>query len=478
MAAPGEHSHRERLARAFDAVGTTEHLWRRRSRTYHDLIESICRFVIPPGASVLEIGSGLGDLLASVEPSRGLGIDLSPTMVELSAERHPHLEFRVASGERLDANERFDYIVLSDLVPYAYDLVRLFTRAREHSHDRTRVIVHSYSQVWRPAITVAEFLRLKQRRPIINWVTSGDVANALDLGGFEVVSVTPRILFPLRIPLLTSFLNGVLAAVWPFSLLSLTWWVVARPRSTAPRAALVSVVVPCRNESGNIEAIVARMPTLGKRTEIIFVEGGSTDDTRAEIERQIESNRDRKISLHIQTGTGKADAVRLGFEKATGEILVILDGDLSVDPEDLPTFCDALARGTTDFANGSRLVYQMEPHAMQSLNILGNKFFSRVFTWLIGQEVKDTLCGTKALWAEDYRLIAASRRDVTQDDPFGDFDLLLGAARRGLKIIDVPVRYRARTYGRTNISRFRHGMLLLRMSVRAFWSFKIRPTQS
>jgi SAM-dependent methyltransferase len=471
-----EQAHRARLAAFFDRFAPEDQRWRRKNRAYHDLVESACRFIVPPGARVLEIGSGSGDLLASLHPDRGLGVDLSSGMVEAARARHPELEFRVGSGERMELDEQFDYVVLSDLVPYAYDLVRLLQSVRAVSHDRTRLIVSSYSLLWRPVIRAAELLRLKREKPIVNWVTAGDVTNALDLAGFEVVSVTPRILFPKHIPFVSTFLNGVLGALWPFTHLCLTWWVVARPKNLDERPASVSVIVPCRNEQGNIAAIVERMPALG--TEIVFVEGGSTDDTRAEVSRQIDAHPELDISLHVQTGKGKADAVRLGFERASGDLLMILDADLSVDPEELTIFAEALISGAADFANGSRLVYQMEPGAMQQLNVLGNKFFSHVFTWLIGQEVKDTLCGTKALWAADYRAIASGRDELAKGDPFGDFDLLLGAARRGLKIVDVPVRYRARTYGSTNISRFRHGLLLLKMSGVAFRSFKIHPMRT
>jgi SAM-dependent methyltransferase len=473
--AGAERAHRERLVEFFDAFAPQAERWRRRNRTYHRLIQSIHRFIVPSGASVLEVGSGDGTLLAALEASRGVGIDASPAMVQLAQERHPQFEFRVSTGERMVIDETFDYVVLSDLVPYAYDLVRLFRNVKAASHPRTRVIVHSYSQLWRPVIRTAELLGLKQPKPILNWVAAEDAANALDLAGFDVVTSFRRILFPKKIPVLTAFLNGVVANLWPFSYLCLTWWVVARPRPALAAAPSVSVVVPCRNERGNIASIVERVPNLAAETEIVFVEGGSSDGTREEIERQIALHPQRELSLLVQTGTGKADAVRLGFDRARHELLLILDGDLSIDPETLPTFYDALAEGRADFVNGSRLVYAMESGAMQFLNMVGNKVFSMIFTWILGQHVKDTLCGTKGLRAADYRLIRERRADFGLLDPFGDFDLLLGAARLGLKIVDVPVRYRARTYGSTNISRFSHGWLLVRMSAFGFRAFKVRP---
>jgi glycosyltransferase involved in cell wall biosynthesis len=202
---------------------------------------------------------------------------------------------------------------------------------------------------------------------------------------------------------------------------------------------------------------------MGRGTELVFVEGHSSDDTYFVIEREIASHPERQCQLLRQTGSGKGDAVRLGFDQARGEVLMILDADLTVAPEDLPRFLRALQSGKGDFINGVRLVYPMEKQAMRFFNLLGNKFFSLAFSWLLGQSVKDTLCGTKALWAADYRRIAAQRAYFGDFDPFGDFDLLFGAARLNLKIVDLPVRYRERTYGTTNIERWRHGALLLRM---------------
>jgi SAM-dependent methyltransferase len=464
------------VAAFFDDFASVDDRWRRRNRTYHRLIESVMRFLVPPGARVLEIGSGHGELLAALEPSRGVGIDVSPRMVEEAAQRYPQLEFVCAAGEDFVRDEKFDYVVLSDLVPYADDLLALFQNVERMTDSRSRVIVHSYSGVWRGVIRLAEALHLKPRKPLRNWVAPEDIDNLLDLAGFDVISTTGRVLFPKRIPLLSTFFNGFVGSVWPFTKFTLTYWVVARPKpARLPGELDVSVIVPARNEAGTIAEIVERVPEMGAGTEIVFVEGGSTDDTRAEIERQIALNPDRRLSLHVQQGRGKADAVRLGFQRATGAVVMILDADLTVTPEDLPKFYEAIASGRAEFANGSRLVYDLEPGAMRFLNIAGNKVFSLIFGYLIGQFVKDTLCGTKALLRTNYDAIAANRSTFGDFDPFGDFDLLLGAAKLSLKITDLPVRYGSRRYGETNISRFSHGWLLFRMTGVAFRKFKVDP---
>jgi SAM-dependent methyltransferase len=461
------------VARAFDELAPQHDRWSRRTRGYHDLLTAVHQSIVQPGASVLEIGSGSGDLLAALAPGEGVGVDVSPGMVELARRRHPELRLDLGVGEEVELGRTFDYVVLSDLLPFVDDLHALFQNVARHSHRDTRIVIHSYSQLWRPALRVLELLRLKPRKPVRNWVSVQDVRNLLQLAGLEPVTTTRRILLPARIPLLSTFVNGVLANLWIIRHLCLTYWIVARVPPGSRRELSVSVVVPAKNEAGMIERIVEETGPLGTRSELIFVEGHSTDGTREEILRQAELHPEREIVYLEQTGRGKGDAVRLGFEHARYDVLMILDADLTVRPRDLPLFLDAIESDRAEFVNGSRLVYGMEPGAMRFLNLLGNKAFAAIFSALLDQPVKDTLCGTKVLERHRYEQIAAGRSYFGDFDPFGDFDLLLGAARLNLKIVDLPVRYHARSYGDTKISRFRHGWLLLQMTVFGFRKLKL-----
>ena len=463
------------LAEFFDRFASEESRWKRRNSTYHRLIAQLVRFHVPENARVLEIGSGSGDLLAALKPSVGVGVDISKAMVARAREAHPQLRFEQVPGEELELGETFDYVVLSDLMPYVDDLLELFHRVADHSHEHTRVVINSYSRVWRPAFRLAELLRLKPRKPLRNWVAPHDVVNLLELAGFEPVLTRTRILFPKHIPFLTTFVNGFIGSLPLINLFSLTHWIVARPLPRELGETSVSIVCACRNEQGHIAELIDRVPNFGVPTELIFVEGNSTDDTRGEILRQIEAHPEHDIRFVPQTGKGKGDAVRTGFAAAKHDVLMILDGDLSVLPEDLPKFHRGLVDGRAELVNGSRLVYDMEPGAMRFLNMIGNRVFARLLKGIMGQQVKDTLCGTKVLLKRDYDRIAAGRSYFGEFDPFGDFDLLFGAARLGLKIVDLPVRYHPRTYGETNISRWRHGVLLLQMTVFAFWKFRVAP---
>lgn len=449
--------------------------WSRKNRYYHESLERILRFHIPPGASVLEIGCGTGDLLAALAPAKGVGVDLSSATVAIARSKHPSLSFVTGDAENLPVRGTFDYVLLSDSVGYLADVQRAFEEIRRLCHPRTRLILTYYNYLWEPVLRAGEKLGAKRPVPEQNWLTLEDFQNLLSLAGFQTIQRDFKVLLPVRVPLLSPFVNRVLANLPLLRKLALVLFLVARPAPTAvPEESLsCSVIIPARNEKGNIAAAVARTPRMGRHTELVFVEGHSSDRTAEEIERVIAANPDRDIQFVRQgTGVGKGDAVRRGFAAAKGDVLMILDADLTMPPEELPKFLRALASGRGEFINGSRLVYPMEKQAMRFLNTLGNKFFSLAFTWLLDQRFKDTLCGTKVLYRRDYERIAAGRSYFGDFDPFGDFDLIFGAAKLDLKIVEVPIRYRERTYGMTQISRFRHGWLLLRMCLFALRRIK------
>ena len=397
-------------------------------------------------------------------------MDFSGTMIKYASERHPEYRFIQADAHEFWVGETFDVVILSDLVNDVWDVQIVFEQLAKMVAPHTRVMMNTYSRLWQGPLTLAQKLSMSRPNLEQNWLTVEDISNLLDLTGFELIKHTKEIISPVKIPVLTKLANQYAVKLWPFSTLALANFLVARPapspsKLARPRGHRVSVIVPARNEAGNIEGILARTPEMGSSTEFIFVEGHSKDDTYEAIQRAIARYPERQCTIMKQTEKGKGNAVRLGFAEATGDILMILDADMTVRPECLPRFYQALISGKGEFINGIRLVYPMEGQAMRFFNLIGNKFFSLAFSWLLGQPIKDTLCGTKVLWKRDYEHIAARRSYFGDFDPFGDFDLLFGAAKLGLKIVDLPIRYHKRTYGTTNINRWTGGWLLLRMVV-------------
>jgi len=384
--------------------------------------------------------------------------------------RDPEIDFEKTGGV-------FDYIVATDILGSVYDIERFLDGARSRLAKDGRIVLTQYSTLWEPILRFASWLHLRSPAIEQNWISPHDLQNFLHLTGFEVVKSGGKMLFPKYVPLVSAFFNTIVANMWPFSLFCLIQYAVARPlpENDMRRKPSLSIVVPARNEAGTIERIVNELPELGAFTEIIFVEGHSTDNTFAEMERVAKAYAGKKrIKVAMQDGRGKGDAVRKGFNMATGDILAIYDADMTVPPGDMEKFYHAIAYGRGEFINGSRLVYPVENGAMRLLNFFGNKFFSLAFTAILGQPLKDTLCGTKVLWKRDYEDIQKNRAFFGDFDPFGDFDLLFGAAKLNLKIVEVPVHYRDRVYGVTNISRWSHGWLLLRMTLFAARKLKFR----
>ena len=339
---------------------------------------------------------------------------------------------------------------MSDLLGDLLDIQETLDNVRSACHAKTRVVITYHSLLWEPLFRKAQSLGLKTPQMVHNWLAKPDIENFANLCDFELLRYDRRILLPRFIPLLSTLFNRLIAQLPIFNALCMVNIMVLKikPRRAA-RPYSTSLVIPCRNERGNIRPAIERIPEFGKSQEIIFVDGHSTDGTVDEIKRVITDYPDKDIKLYVQEGRGKGDAVRLGFSKASKDILIILDADLTMPPDDLPKFFHALASGHGEFINGSRLVYPMEGQAMRPLNVIGNKFFSAALTWLLNQRLKDTLCGTKALFRTDYERLAAGRSYFGDFDPFGDFDLLFGAAKLNLKIVEVPIRYRDRSYGST-----------------------------
>lgn len=450
--------------------------FRKRNAYYYEQLTALAKDLVGPGKRILDVGCGLGFLLNDLAPARGVGIDLSPSLIEDARRRFPHLEFETADIQTRTVEGVFDVVLFVNSISDIKDIWSAFRNIRKNCLPDTRVIIINYNYLWEPILKFGERIGKRMPQPDFNWLNFDDISNLLALNGLETIRMAHATLLPVRIPLVSNVINRYIAPLPLIHRLGLINYTVARPMPAGIRQYSVSVICPVRNEAGNIEDAVRRIPRMGKHTELIFVDGNSTDGTREKILEMIAEYEGRlEIRLIDQgDGNGKGDAMRKGYAAASGDVFMCLDGDLTVAPEDLPKFYAAIEEGRGEFINGSRLVYPMEGQAMRDLNVLANKFFALVFSFLLGQRLKDTLCGTKVLRRVDYDRIAANRAYFGEFDPFGDFDLLFGAARQNLKIVEMPIRYRDRTYGDTKISRFRHGFLLLGMCWIALKRLKFR----
>jgi SAM-dependent methyltransferase len=437
----------------------------RNNRYYNENVFRLLRFIVEKGKRVLDIRCASGLFLDAVKPSRGFGIDITPEMVAVAREAYPHLEFRCADPETLELDEEFDYILFNNVFD-TVDVLAALQRLRGGCRSHTRLVLYTYNHLWEPVLAAASRLGLRERYVEPNWLTDKDLKGFLDLAGFEVLKTYNAVLFPKWIPLLSAFFNRFVAKLPGIRRLCLVKVLVARPVAVVqdPASVSVSVIIPCRNERDNVEPAVLRIPQMGRHTEIIFCDDKSTDGTADEVRRVQKLNPQRNIRLEHGPGICKAENVWTGFRAATGDILMILDGDLAVMPEELPYFFRAMLEGRAEFANGSRLVYPMQNNAMKFTNYVGNKFFSIIFSFLLGQHVKDTLCGTKTIWRRDWERIEPLIGSWGVRDLWGDYELLFAASKLHLAIRDLPVHYQERIYGVTKMKRvFANGLRMLRL---------------
>jgi SAM-dependent methyltransferase len=468
---------RDHLAR----IAPRRENWIKHNSYYYELLGRLLRFLVEPQKNVLSVRCGTGNLLAAVRPKLGRGIDICGEIVDIALERNPSLDFAVAFPDKEEfqqafrSGETFDYILFNEIGD-TVDVLQALRNLRRLCQRHTRILITTYNHLWEPLVTFAEWIGMKVPRTEQNWLSTADIRNLLKLAGFEALETYRIVLLPKWLPLLSAFLNGFCARLPFLSKLCMTQVVVARmiPPAVALEDLAVSVVIPCKNERGNVEDAVRRIPPLAGRTEIIFCDDRSTDGTADEVRRIQSCYPEKDIRLELGLGVCKSRNVWTGFDAAKGHVLLILDGDLTTIPEELPYFIDVIVSGQAEFVNGSRLVYPVPKGAMNEANMLGNKFFSLAFTYLLGQRVKDTLCGTKVLWRSDWERIKPMLGSWGTEDRWGDYELLFGAAKLNLKILDLPVHYQERIYGSTKMTKvFRNGLIMLRMCWHGFLKLKL-----
>ncbi|HUI75994.1 MAG TPA: glycosyltransferase [Candidatus Acidoferrum sp.] len=445
--------------------------WIRANRYYYGRLARVLKFIVDPNKRVLDIRCQTGHLLSQLRASYGVGVEISETMVQCAQKLHPELHFVRSDPEELDLNDTFDYVLFNHIFDTA-DILSSFECIRRHCTAETQIVVINANQLWEPVLELATRLGLRARFVEPNWVSENDIRGFLKLAGFRPVRKHRLILFPKWIPLLSNFLNGFLARLPGLRRLCLMQVMVARPITEPKREedVTVSIVVPCRNEAGNIEATVQRVPPMGRASEILFCDDNSTDRTADEVRRMQKEFPEKNIRLVDGPGICKAENVWAGFRAARGDVLMILDADLSVMPEELPMFLRALISSRGDFVNGSRLVYPMQDRAMRTANIIGNKFFGLAFSFLLDQRIKDTLCGTKVLWRKDWLRMEPNLGTWGKRDLWGDYELLFGASKLHLEIVEVPVHYQERVHGVTKMTKvFANGLRMLQICFHAWF---------
>jgi len=461
--------HNDRIRTHFEQLAETYPKIKRRNRYYNDYLIRWCQAMLPPDRKVLEVGCGRGDVLAAVRPREGFGIDLSAAMVERAAAGHPGLRFAQQAVENLEGDCSYDAVLLVNTLEYMYDVGVALDRIHAALRDGGRLLITTANPIWSPIFKAASAMGWRIPECERLFLTNEDVVNMLRLHGFEVVDKRMALMIPKRVPLVSDVANWIISRIPVVHLFSSTQLIVARKVPVARREYSLSVVIPCYNEVDNVERCVREMIKLGTRTELILVDDGSTDGTAQAVKPDLNPEIDVKVITYPAT-RGKGSAVKTGFDAATGDIVMVVDADLTTHPEELRPLYEAIATGRAEFVNCTRLVYPMEGGAMKYANYVGNKMLCILVSAIMGSRVSDTLCGTKAMFREDYTHMTMGR------DPWGDYDFLFGAAQMRLVIRELPVHYRERRAGASKMKAAKHAVNLLRMCWRGFWQVNtLRP---
>jgi len=457
------------VSQHFDAIADEYDQWKRKNAYYYGSLKRFVNGIVRPGSKVLEIGTATGEILAATQPALGVGVDISPRMVDLARSKFPHLQFAASALEDFQHAESFDYIILVDVLDHVHDVMETLEHVHRFCHPGTKVVLTTINPWWEPVLSVMEKLKAKMPEGPHNFVERRNLTKFIECLDFSISHTGYLLLFPKYLPLLSWLANTVGVRTWGVNKLSFVHTMVLRPvaKNETNLGLGCSVVVPCYNEEDNIEEAVRRIPRMGTQTEIIIVNDGSTDKT-AEVVRGLLQNDQNLRYVELPYNRGKGFAVQQGFDAATQEVLMIVDADMSVMPEELPRFFNLLNKGICDFVNGTRMVYPMQKEAMRFLNLFGNKVFGLIMTFITGQHLTDTLCGTKAMYKKDYQDISMGM------DRWGDFDLLFGAAKARSRMMEVPVHYMRRRSGESKMRRFRHGVHLLGACVRGFREIVLR----
>jgi SAM-dependent methyltransferase len=444
----------------FDRAAFSYGKRQRKFYSFHRGIADFYASIIPEGMAVLEVGCATGGLLNLLKPREGVGIDISSAMIGLAKNKYPHLSFFCASLSDFASYGPFDYIVLSNLLDYSDDLMDLFRLLKPRLAPHTKIIITTVNPLWQPIIWFLERSGLKERDPLRNFITNRDVINILNILDYETIEYGYRLPVPFYIPFFSGLLNRLISRLPVLNNLCLLQYIVARDRQPY-RCSSCSVIVPCFNEEKNIQACLNSLPEFGAETEIIVVDDGSTDATADRV-REIASVMPSVRLISYAPNRGKGYALQVGFKECRGDVVIILDADMSVSPREAPRFFAPIAEGKAEFVNGTRMIYPIEKRAMSFLRFAGNKFFGIVMSILMGQRNTDVLCGTKSFLRRYLPYIRMGRCR------WGDFDLLLGAAKLKMKMVEMPVHYNARVAGKSKMRLLRDSLHFLKVCWRGF----------
>ena len=367
-------------------------------------------------------------------------------------------------------NKKYQRIILTDVVENYDDVFALLNIVSNLLTIDGKLIISSINTKYLILSRTLEFLKLKDSNENTSYIHVKKIRNITSGVGLEYQKFYTKQLFPFSFFYVGNVINKIMEII-SFQLnLGIKTYIIFRPAIITNSKNSKSIIIPAKNEEGNLVELVSRIPKF-ENTEIIFSYGKSKDNTLKVMKQITQSNKLFKFKLVKQTKNGKANAVWEALNVVENDLIAILDADISVDPETLSDFFDIIEKNNADFVNGTRLIYDMEKNSMRFLNRIGNRFFQFFISKIIKEALTDSLCGTKVFKKSYLNDLYFWQNIFGKKDPFGDFDLIFAAAYSGQKIVEMPIVYRERKYGTTQIARFKDGFKLLFYLTASFSAF-------
>jgi len=382
-----------------------------------------------------------------------------------------YLEIEKIEAENLIIDKKYDVIILTDIVEVHPDIFNFFKLLSKFLNDNGKLVITSFNSKYKIIIKILERLKLKDKTLKYSYIHNDKINNIISGNGFDYINSFSKQILPFKLFGLGTLLNRILESLFFLFNLGIKTYSIYRLKGKEFQNYKKTIIIPAKNEEGNLENIIDRIPKVEKYE--IIIPCGISEDNTVNVAKMISDSEDYfQVTSFIQSGKGKANAVWEAIQKSSGDVLAILDADISVDPETIPDFFEIIDSNNADFVNGTRLIYQMEKGAMRYINHLGNRLFQFFVGGIVSYPLTDSLCGTKVFKRELYDDLIWWQKKLKYSDPFGDFDLIFTAAFTGRKIIEYPIHYRSRTYGSTQISRFKDGFKLIKYLIYSFFVFR------
>tara|TARA_B110000977_G_scaffold125183_1_gene160299 strand:+ start:1495 stop:2904 length:1410 start_codon:yes stop_codon:yes gene_type:complete len=381
----------------------------------------------------------------------------------------------IKKEDEINKNLNFDHIVIADIEHQKF-ITKNLIDLNEKIDNECRVIVLSKSIFWSTLINF--YKKIKNIGPDKNnFLPYSNLRKIFLNTNFEIVKNEKIIFFPFQFSLLTKFINQIFR--FPvlnfFCMINLTVLKKVQKKNYQAEGKKISFIIPCKNEGGNIKFFYEKIINSTINAEFLFGNDNSSDNTLDEIKKLQQAIPNKEIKIYDGPGVCKSENVYKGINLASGEIILIYDADLTVSFDDLVNSINLLLKTDADFINCTRMIMPQQKNAMKFLNFYGNLFFAFLFSILFKQKITDTLCGTKIFFKKDWEQIKKYNNTWGAKDLWGDFDLLLGAYKNNLKIVENPISYTDRKEDETKMTGIiKNSIRMLIITFVAYYKLRIR----